>query len=186
MDTSNLVGVSPDILADSRVQEALNINQRGIDVEAAKIVTSNPSDRLTKYGIKLRISGLSHKALIARIMHACPSSYKPKRDNMGKVELGDDNKPILESSPDVPGITQALIWLFTLAAPLTTVFSAVSVLETDGLDEFIEIVDKWFSEKNIVGTALQDIISAMAEDMALSAKVQMSSSNSGGSEIKNV
>ena len=182
----NIVGVSEDILMDPRVQAAITKNEQGIDVEAAQVITSNPTERLAKLGIKLRISGLNHKALIARIMYACPSSLKPKKSEDGLVIMDIDGKPTLENTPDIPGITQALIWLYTLAAPMGDVYSAVSSVENSGLDEFIEKVDVWFEKKNIQGDALQEIITANTEDMLLSAKLQMPSNDPGTGEIKNV
>ena len=177
VNKSGFIGVDAEIYNDPRVMDALGAVDRGIDKEASQIVTADNSDKLSKYGIKMRISGLNHKALIARIMYACPTSLKPKKDEDGKIVNDSLGKPIMESSPDMPSINQALIWLYTLAAPMSDVYGAIALVESNGIDPLIEKIDQWCELKDIGVDALPVIIAAMSEDMRLIEKTQLSSGN---------
>ena len=156
-----LIGVSDDVMNDPRVQEAIGAVERGVDKEAAVVVTSGPVNRLEKYGLTLRKSGLQHKAIISRVMYACPK---------------------------MPAIVQALVWLYTLAAPLSEVYEAVQSLEGGtggGFDQFNERVDAWFEGRGFTGESLQEVMVVMGEDMELTRKVSMPADDEKGDTVKN-
>lgn len=182
----DLLNVDASVLADERVQEALGRVERGIDKEAAQVLTATPANRLSSHGLTLRVSGLQHKALISRIMYACPVSPKPKRNESGQVVTDAGGKPILEMTHDIPSIIQTLWWLYSLAAPLTAVYGAITLLERDGLDAFSDRVDAWFSERGLSGEALQDIIAAMTEEMQLTQTLAPPAPEGKAGDVKNV
>ncbi len=179
-----LIGVDDSILFDPRVQEALGVVEKGIDPIAAKALTDDPKARLSAHGLTLRVSGLQHKALIQRIMYACPSSAKPKlNEDLSPVTEG--GKPVMETTADIPSILQTFWWLYTLAAPQVEVMAAITQLERTGIDSFMERVDAWFAVKGLTGGALQDVVMAMGEEMSATAKLAPPSADSAPGEIKN-
>ena len=184
MNNDKLIGVTQEILADPRVQEAMGKVQSGIEQPAAQALTKDPTARLAKYGLKLRVSGLQHQAIIARIMASCPRRLKKVRDTEGNFVLDADGQPILTLQLAIPDITKMLIWLYTIAAPWSDVMGAVSSLEEDGFDVFNDTMDDWFAEHKLTGEALTDAIIAMGEVSALARKISGATDDTGGtSEI---
>lgn len=156
-----LVGVPDDVMADARVQEALGVVERGIDKEAAIAVTTGPVNPFEKYGLTMRKSGIQHQAIISRVMWACPK---------------------------MPAVIQAMVWLWSLAAPLTEVYGAVQSLEDGklgGFDEFNGKVDAWFERRGLQGKILQEIIVTMGEQMELTQKLSMPATDDKEGTVKN-
>lgn len=173
--TDKLLNVDKEVLNDPRVQEALQIADIGLDKEASKAVTSNivkPYDAiLAKYGLKMKTTSLRMKTLMARIMFAYPSVLKPKFDSDGKPVLDNKGSPEMESIYTVPSISQGLNCLFVLTALNSEVDKAVTALENEGIEEFTEMVYKFFEDKNVDLVNLPELLNVLAEDTKLLQKL---------------
>ena len=119
-------------------------------------------------------------------MFAFPQATFPRLDAEGQPVI-ENGKPVMDTTFDVPGISQALFWLYTLAAPMQEVYQTIGLLERSGLEPFVDKVDAWFAKNKLDGEALGEVIQVMGEDIALTNKLNMNanSSSEGSGELPN-
>jgi len=124
MSDFQVVGVSPEVMADPRVQEALHGATDSGGVEAAKeLLGADTAASLEQYGIKLRPLSLT----VVGPMMVQMNGFKP-------------------SFPE-SFYMQAMIFL--LGAPLKDVYAALIVGDKEGTPSFMAAVAEWIQASNI-------------------------------------
>lgn len=107
---------------------------------ARALTTPNPTG-LAKFGVNLRVPGLMHGAMIARVMAA------------GKGNVAPEYQPF--------------IYLFTLGAPLEKVYGALGAVEKDGVPAFMARVHEWFDSLNLPPGLSDEVLEAVVESFRL-------------------
>lgn len=172
--TEQLVGVSQEVLQDERVQDLVaKIDAKGDGIEVASLLTAPEAD-LSHFGIKLRTSGLMQQAMLVRVISAL------KRHGLADVQ--DKTGTVTFSIADE---YQPFLWTFLLGAPLKEVYSAMDVLDREGLPPVMERVHNWFDSLNVPKEAGIDVLNAMARSFDLAMRA-MGSVPSDGSDEKKV
>ena len=154
-----LTNVPPAVLADPSVQEMIrqiDAESSGVDTNAAAVVTASPPD-LTKYGIRLRTSGLMQQTMMLRVIGALKKhGLATESDNRVRFNVPDEYQPF--------------IWTFILGANLTDVYKMLDVLDREGLSPAMAAVHQWFDGLNVPADASMDVLQAMTNSFELAMK----------------
>ena len=165
MNENQLVGVPQSVLADTRVQEALNTANSGLDIPATAALAGQTISGLEKYGLSPRKPGLMHQTQMVAILSSFPQH---------------------NGEPDVPTAYQPWIWIWSLCAPIRDVFDAPTLIKNNGASALMEKIAQWVDDAKIPDSASNDFLEAMTETISLTSKLMMANEKGegNGTEIK--
>lgn len=153
----NPIGVVGEIPDDPRVQEALDkVEGKNIEALAAAAVMDAPPLLLTKYGVTMRPQNLMQGVLISRIM-----------------TLGDVDEQY-----------QPWIWLWSLCAPLKSVYESIEKAKNDGLSSLMADVHSWFTGCGIPNEVTKDLMDAVGQTFMLASQLAPKADNTDQGGIK--
>lgn len=153
-----LIGVSPEVLQDPRVQEALHKADTGDELSAAKAVVGDPLRGLARYGIKLR-----------------PLSLAVVGPMLVQVE---NFKPSFRKEYHMTAL------LFMLGAPLEQVYEALEAGEDRGTAAFMALASEWVQTSGIPHEISAEVTTAISETFDMVGRMMGSMSADTGGEAK--
>jgi hypothetical protein len=145
MGEFQVVGVPADVMADSRVQDAVAAVTRNPEKEAATVILDGLQGGLERYGIKLRTIGLA--------------------------VTGPMMIRMLNLKPSYPETEQMTGMLFILGAPLKQVYAAIRIGEEDGCDSFLALAAEWVLKSGIPMDFSQEVVQAISETFRIAGKL---------------
>lgn len=145
MGEFQVIGVPDEVMADKRVQEAVDAVQKNPEREASRAVLQGLAGGLERYGVKLRPISLT---VVGPMM----------------VQLS-------EFKPAFPAAYQMTALLFILGAPLRDVYTALQEGQTDGTAAFMARASEWVSNSGIPQDMSAEVVEAISETFRIASKL---------------
>lgn len=158
---SELIGVPEE--AKEAVAEAIARHEDRAGHAFIEAVTESPLENkisLEKWGVKLRDPSLMQLTLLGKLLNGTES---------------------------IPPDFHPYIWIWSLGAPLATVYKGQSVFAKSGQAEFLAMVQDWWDKSGIPTSVTQEVLDAVTAAVQLIEKIspkQTEGSDTGGIAIK--
>jgi hypothetical protein len=152
MGEIQVVGVSPEVMADPRVQAAIDDIQQKPEADASRVILAGLQGGVEKYGVKLRPISLT--------------VVGPMLVQMAGFKL--------------PDAQQMTAMLYVLGAPLREVYTALGAGEKDGWPAFMEKAAEWLAASGIPQDMSLDVQQAIVQTFEMANKLVGGGKGEGG------